>query len=302
VRAEGLTVVIGAGPAGCAAAVQCARLGVPVRLFDRAGRAGGLIVNGFSIENYPGLEQPLPGPVFAQRLRKHLDRFGVSVERGELIGIEPRDAAWLCRFKGADLPCASVILCAGTQPRPFRVDGDADLVRRVVFNEVRALLDAVDSPREVVVVGGGEAAFDYALTLAARGVRVTIAVRGQTPRARGRLAGMVTGHRSIRVVPETRVIGLASAGERVAARAVSPAGEESWECDAVLAAVGRQSTLADLLSPQIDDLSVQSLEPRPGLFLCGDARSGSLGQAGIAVGDGLRAARGAAERSGGPVR
>ena len=301
-RVNGLTVVIGAGPAGCAAAVQCARLGAPVRLFDRTGYAGGLIANGFSIENYPGLEQPLPGPAFAQRLGEHLERFGIAVEQGELTGLEPRGDGWLCRFDGTELPCFNVILCTGTQPRPFQVDGDADLRRRAVFHEVRVLLDALGSPREVVVVGGGEAALDYSLTLAARGAEVTIAVRGETPRARGRLAALVADHASIRVALGTRVGGLSEAGDRVAVRAVTATGEELWECDAILAAVGRESAATDLLGPHIDDASLQRLEPRPGLFLCGDARSGSLGQAGIAVGDGLRAASGAAERIGGPAR
>jgi len=301
VRADGLTVVIGAGPAGCAAAVQCARLDASVRLFDRTGRAGGLIANGFSIENYPGLERPLSGPAFARRLSEHLARFGIPVEHGELTGILPRDHGWLCRIGQAELPCRSLILCTGTQPRPFRVDGDARLRKRAVFHEVRELLDATDSPREVVVVGGGEAAFDYALTLAARGVRVTVAVRGQTARARGRLAGMVTSHRSIRVLLGTRVLGLAGAGERVAAHAILPTGEETWECDAVLAAVGRQSEVAGLVGAHVEAASLDRREPRPGLFLCGDARSGRLGQAGIAVGDGLRAARGAVERIGGPA-
>jgi len=295
-----LTVVIGAGPAGCAAAVQCARLGAPVRLFDRTGHAGGLIANGFSIENYPGLERPLPGPVFAERLGEHLARFGVRVERGELRGIEPRGDGWLCRFAGTDLPCLSAIICTGTEPRPFPLAGDPGLLGDVVFHEVRALLAVRPSPREVVVVGGGEAAFDYALSLSARGAEVTIAVRGKRPRARGRLVAQVAENPSIRVALETRVVELEPGSGRAVARAISAGGERRLPCDAVLAAVGRRSTVAGLLGGLGSEGAVRILTPRPGLFICGDARSGSLGQAGIAVGDGLRAAAGAVDRFRGP--
>jgi thioredoxin reductase (NADPH) len=298
VPANELTVVIGAGPAGCTAAVQCARLGAEVRLFDRSGAAGGLVANGFLIENYPGLEHPLPGPAFAERLGEHLGRFGVAVERGELRGIEPRGRGWRCRFDTLEIDCLNAILCTGTRPRPFPVAGDPDLIASNLFHEVRSLLEQ-RTPREVVVVGGGEAAFDYALTLAAKGTAVTIAVRGATPRARGRLAEMVGKHPGIRLALEAEIVGLDRAGDRVAARVVAAGREERWECDAVLAAVGRTSTVRDLIGAQVEEGSATSLTPRPGLFICGDARSKRLGQVGIAVGDGLRAAQGAVDRIGG---
>ena len=47
-------VVVGAGPAGCAAAVQCARLGVRPLLLDRMGEAGGLVRNGYLIDKRTG--------------------------------------------------------------------------------------------------------------------------------------------------------------------------------------------------------------------------------------------------------
>jgi thioredoxin reductase (NADPH) len=297
-RDRELTVVIGAGPAGCTAAVQCARLGAPVRLFDRSGRAGGLIANGYLIENYPGLEEPLPGPVFAARLAEHLERFSIAVEQDELRGVDPDGDQWIGRFARAEVRCRNLILATGTTPRPLALEGDPALLERAVHHEVRELLAALSSPRRVVVVGGGEAAFDYALSLADCGAEVTIAVRGPTPRARGRLAAMIADHRSVRVALRTRVVELSSSGERVAALAVSASGEERWECDGVLAAVGRRSTVSGLVDQAVDDAAVQTLTPRPGLFICGDARSGSLGQAGIAVGDGLRAAMVAVERIG----
>lgn len=298
-RAEELTVVVGAGPAGCAAAVQCARLGAPVRLFDRSGRAGGLIANGFLVENYPGLERPLPGPAFAARLAEHLSRFGVEVERDRLLGLEPDGGGWSCRFDGAVVRCRSAILCTGTVARPFAVDGDPGLVQRAVFHEARELLAAIPSPRRVIVIGGGEAAFDYALTLADGGAEVTIAIRGAAPRARGRLARLVAENPSIRVARATRVTALDETEDRVLARAISEGREERWEADGILAAVGRIGTAEELAAALVDDAPVLPLTPRPGLFICGDARSGSLGQAGIAVGDGLRAAAGAVGRIGG---
>jgi thioredoxin reductase (NADPH) len=285
-----LIAVVGAGPAGCAAAVQCARLGAPVRLFDRAGRAGGLIANGFLVENYPGLEGPVPGPVFADRLGQHLKRFGVEVEQMELTGVEPDGASWVLHLGRTPVRCQSAIIAIGTEPRPFAVAGDPALVARSVFHEVGQLMRAHGSLRQVVVVGGGEAAFDYSLTLAAAGAEVVIAVRGAAARARGRLVEQVAAEQAIRVALETRVTELAEHDGSLRVTAVTGADRHRLPADAILAAVGRASAAWDIVGSTVAGDHVGALTPRPGLFICGDARSGALGQAGIAVGDGLRAA------------
>lgn len=272
-------VVVGAGPAGCAAAVQCARLGFAPLVIDRTGVAGGLIENGFLVENYPGLESPVPGAIFAGRLREHLSRFGLRVERREVIGISPADSGptWILETDGSGIEAGCVIAAAGTVPREAGVAGERDLAGDRIFYEVRDLLRRFPSPRRVAVVGGGEAAFDYALSCSAAGARVEILVRGDHPRARGRLPGMVKEAPGVSVRCGFATAALKRRGDGVAA--IGGGESDEVAADAILIAVGRRP--ADI---------VERLTPRPGLFICGDARTGSLGQAGIAVGDGLEAA------------
>jgi len=288
-------VIVGAGPAGVAAAVQCQRLGVSPRLIDRTGTAGGLIVNGYLVENYPGLEEPLPGPAFGARLGNHLARFGVSVEQGELRGVGAAAEGWRLDVDGDELLTETLILATGTAPRNLALGPDPVVGARL-FYEVRELLGAVARPRRVLVVGGGEAAFDYGLTLARVGARVEIAIRGPAPRARGRLLELAA-EASIRVRPGTSLVALEAGDGGVAARLATAGGEASERVDAVLAAVGRRSTAPELLGEVLGGDDARSLTPKPGLFICGDGRSGSLGQAGIAVGDGLVAAALAVQRA-----
>jgi thioredoxin reductase (NADPH) len=285
-------VVVGAGPAGCAAAVQSRRLGAPVLLLDRAGRAGGLVANGFLVENYPGLEAPLPGPAFAARLAAHLDRFDVPVRRGAVEAVEPEGDGWLVRTGRERLRAGAVILATGTAPRDWPVARRGELRGRL-FAEVRALLAAVSAPRRVLVVGGGEAAFDYALSLARAGARVDVLVRGVAPRVRGRLAELAGREPGIRVELATRVTALTGSAEGVTAELATPGGTGRRRADAVLAAVGRERSLP-ALPAGLAGAAPASLEPAPGIYLCGDARCGGVGQAGIAVGDGLAAAMAAA--------
>jgi thioredoxin reductase (NADPH) len=321
-------VIIGAGPAGCAAAVQCLRLGVRPRLLDRSGRAGGLVFEAQRVDNYPGLN-PLPGPVFAERLADHLARFGIEVERATVTSLasctgtsraRPAEtASWspgadtaaeeagdatepargapaiLVRGDFDEIEARGVILATGTVARPLDVPGAAALAGSRLFYSVRELLTALPSARRALIIGGGEAALDYALTLAEAGARVRVLVRGTAVRAIGRLADRVRENPAIEIVTEVTPLGLErdDAGVRLAVGVASPVPgqhEIVEHGDAILVAIGRESTAQRLLenvsaSPIFGVRSALS-----GLFIIGDARSGGLGQIAMATGDGIAAA------------
>lgn len=284
-------VVVGAGPAGCAAAVQCVRLGLATSLIDRSGRVGGLIANAFVIENYPGLERPLDGQEFARRLRGHVTRFGLDVGRDAIATLSKHPDGWAIQGTQTEHIATNVIVATGTRPVMLGIEGEDALLGSRVFTEVRHLLSARGAGGEVVVVGGGEAALDSSLSLAAAGARVTVLLRSSSPRARGRLPQRVSETTAVTLLPETQLIGLEPVSGGLSLRLKTPVGPTSTEVRAVLVCIGRRKT----------DF-VGGLTPGPGLFICGDARVGSLGQAGIAVGDGLAAASAAAVRSGTRLR
>jgi thioredoxin reductase (NADPH) len=270
--------------------VQCARLGVPPLLLDRMGEAGGLVRNGHLIENYPGLEEPLPGRRFAARMREHLGRFGVEVAKATVGRIQYDGDAWLVELDDDTLRARCAMLATGTSPVSLPVEGGRSPARARVFTQVVWLLDAVPSPRRVIVVGGGEAAFDQALSLADAGAEVSVLVRGEAPRARGRLAAMVEERPEIAVETGASLAAIAPREDGIGATVETRAGEEGREVDAVLTAIGRVSSARGLLGPLAGEIETDLLEPARGLFLCGDVRSGVLGHAGMAVGDGLAAA------------
>jgi thioredoxin reductase len=76
----------------------------------------------------------------------------------------------------------------------------------------------------------------------------------------------------------------------------TPSGSREYRCEAALAALGRKSAAVALLRAAGIQPVDGILTDRSGLFIAGDARLGSLGQLGIAVGDGLQAALSAADR------
>jgi thioredoxin reductase len=186
-----------------------------------------------------------------------------------------------------------VVLAPGTRPCALGIPGEAELTGSAVFHEVRDLLSVLPRPREVIVVGGGEAALDYALTLCAAGAAVRILVRGARPCAAARLAEVVAARKTIEVRTGVlpTLIRRTESGIRLEVGGADPA---AFAADALLVAVGRESRVDEILTgpPRGDG----ELAPAgfPDLYVVGDARLGRLGQAGIAVGDGLAAAMRAA--------
>lgn len=331
-------IIVGAGPAGCAAAVQCRRLGLTVALLDRAGEPGGLTRQAWRIENYPGLD-PLPGGCFAGHLRAFLDRFEIGVRREEVrsvarrgegcsgaqepAGAGPRqEAGWHVRGRGASYHAACLVLATGTEPRRPEIAGLASPPPGV-YHDVVSLIEDTEAPGHAAILGGGEAACDHALLLAEAGWRVTMLLRGERLRARGRLAASVATHPAIARMTRTQLHAVTgpplTLDMRRLVRAPSGGGAHESRTEhlapgALLIAAGRRSTAGDLLAaghaeaPQAQADRGQAQAPPPGtgrghaeappaatdpgagLWIAGDARTGTLGQIGIAVGDGLAAA------------
>jgi thioredoxin reductase len=275
--------------------VQAARLGVRPLVLDASGRAGGLLENARLVENYPGLEGPVSGLVFAARLAEHLARFGLTVESGRVDSLEPFTGgrarpSFLLRGAFGLVAARSVIVAVGTTARPLNVPGERALAGARLFYEVKHLLP--HPPPRVLVIGGGEAALDYSLSLVAAGARVEMCIRAERPAARGRLLEQALAQRHLSVRTKTEPLSMDARGAGVAVTVQTPQGRHTLTADAVLVAVGRVSAATALLG---------RAEPR-GLFVIGDARRGKLGQAGMAVGDGLHAAASAVDYLSGAAR
>lgn len=142
---------------------------------------------------------------------------------------------------------------------------------------------------EIIIVGAGDAAFDYALNLAGRGSRVTILNRGTRVKALGLLVERARAEENICYLEGARLVGVTSAGERGLTVHVAHENDvEIWGASFLLGALGRIPN-DGFLSEEIFQ-NEEALTARGILHFVGDVRNGVFRQTAIAAGDGLRTA------------
>jgi thioredoxin reductase (NADPH) len=311
-------MVLGAGPAGLTAAVYAASEGLRTLVVERHA-PGGQAGTSSRIENYPGFPDGIDGAELAESSYRQALRLGAEFVIGvQVVHARPQpDGEVELEFSSdATIRTRTGIVATGVLYRRL----DVPSVERLIGRGVRYGSPSGDAAsytgRRVVIVGGANSAGQAALHLADHGADVTILVRGDSL-ARGMSAYLVERierHTRISVLTRTEVSG-GSGGDRLESIDVrGPVGEQTLPTDALFVLIGAAPVTAgvedwlrcdghgyfmtgrDLFSSsdrswwprERDPLFLESNQP--GLFVAGDARSGSVKRVASAVGEGAMAA------------
>lgn len=155
--------VVGAGPAGAAAAIYAVRKGQSVAVVAR--KVGGQVNDTLGIENLISVPRT-EGPALARDLRTHLETAGVRIlDNRRLERLEDGDVKTLVMAGGERVQARQVILATGAAWRELGVPGEKDHIGKGV-----AFCPHCDGPffkgRKVAVVGGGNSGVEAAIDLA----------------------------------------------------------------------------------------------------------------------------------------
>ncbi|MBI5935584.1 MAG: NAD(P)/FAD-dependent oxidoreductase [Chloroflexi bacterium] len=297
---EDRPIIIGGGPAGMTCALQLHRYGLKPILLEKR-ELGGLLWNANLVENYPGFPNGVRGEKLIALMKKQIERIGVEVKREEVTRIDWKENHFEITTKYREAsPWDAIrntqylILATGTKSRPLPDTISPEASKRV-FTEVWPLAEVTD--KQIVIVGAGDAAFDYAINLVKKRNFVTILNRGETVKCLPLLFERAAREPQIQYFAKTNVSQIAFVKSRKS-KVTRPSTfdfrlridceTETFEADYVLYAIGRVPNV-DYLSEEICRRENELVEAGH-LYFIGDVKNDLFRQVAIAAGDGLRAA------------
>lgn len=292
-------VIVGAGPAGLTAALYASRAGLKVVMLEGM-IPGGKLYNTSEVENWPG-DRHVSGPDLAGRMVEHALSFGAEQEYGMVEKIRDLgDVKEVETFDRVFLGKA-VLIASGTVERKLGIPGEDEYYGRGV--SYCAVCDgAFYKDKKVVVIGGGNTAFEDSDYLTRFASEVHLVLRRDKARAEKILQDRVAKNPKIKVhlqYKPVRIEGDGSHANKVVFKSsVDPeAPLMEITCDGVFPLIGEDpftAFVADLgiLNEQGYVMTDEHMATRiPGIYAAGDCRKKTLRQIVTAGNDGAIAAQ-----------
>jgi len=308
-------LIVGAGPAGLAAAVYGASEGLDVLLVESIA-PGGQAGSSSQIENYLGFPTGITGLELASRATSQAQKFGAQLMIGSARGLGCDRAPYALDIgDGQPLPARAVIIATGAEYRRLPIENLSQFEGAGVYYAATFMEAQLCAGDEVIVVGGGNSAGQAAVFLAETARRVHIVIRsaGLADTMSRYLIRRIEDHPAIVRHVQTEIVSLEGNGhlERVGWRDNQTGLVEThgirhvftmtgavpsthWLAGClVLDDKGFLKTGPDLLPEDLATAKWPLARPphlletsRPGVFAIGDVRSGSLKRVASAVGEG----------------
>jgi len=157
-------IIAGTGIAALTAGIYAARANNDPLLFE-GGEPGGQLTLTTEVENYPGFPEGISGPELINNMKSQATQFGAETKNGVIENVDDSERPFRVELKNGDVYTAdSVIAASGASARTLGVPGEDDLMGFGV--STCATCDgAFFRGEDMIVVGGGDAAFEEAAFL-----------------------------------------------------------------------------------------------------------------------------------------
>jgi len=259
-------LIIGAGPAGLSAAVQLARFEHKLLVFEKR-KVGGLLNNANRVENYLGFLD-YSGPELIREFKKNLKKTSIRMEAVEEIH-QNKSGVFSVKTPKKTYTAQTILLATGTEPNRLQIS------HKKTWEGKKLFYDLVDFPfragKTVLILGGGDVGFDYALNLKRRGLHPVLWTHRKTT-----CLSILKKRAKIAQIPyfeERQLLKIQENGKKLTIHS----SKSSICVDYVLVAIGRHAAPA----------SLRIQKPLKGLYSAGDVNHETTRQVQIAAGEGI---------------
>ncbi|TFG18161.1 MAG: NAD(P)/FAD-dependent oxidoreductase [Promethearchaeota archaeon] len=284
-------IILGCGPSSLSAAIQLKRANIPFLLI--ADEMGGLVRNANLIENLLGFPGGISGKKFAAIMEKFIETYQVPVLYSKVIDVRmEKKQFWVTSYQHLIFNCDYLIIGTGTIPNLLQIPGEIEAFSKyLLFYELYRFKDKREGLR-IGIVGGGDAAYDYALNLGNSTNTIEILQRRKESSALPILINRVQEKQNIGVTFEIVVKTIIVGEERLELEMDTPTGLILKTYDFLFVTIGRSPNMS-FLSPELKELFLEGSASdlvNAKIWFIGDIKNKNRRQLAIAMGDGIKAA------------
>jgi thioredoxin reductase (NADPH) len=289
-------IIIGSGPAGFTAAIYAGRAQLEPLLISGPSLGGQVAVSS-EIGNYPGFPEDIPGAELAQRMKDHAERFGTRFESDIVTSVDLATRPFKIVTYGNEYETQALIIATGSSPRKLRVPGEREFSGRGV--SYCATCDGFFyMGKEIVMVGGGDAAVEEAIFLTRFASKVHLVHRRDQLRAERVLQERAFRNEKVHVIWDSIVTEVVGDGAvtGVHLRNVKTGEEQLFPTSGIFVAIGHEPNTG-FLKGQLELTENGYIVTDPdglssvrGVWAAGDVADWTYRQIATSVGAGCKAA------------
>jgi thioredoxin reductase (NADPH) len=290
-------IIIGGGPAGFTSALYTARANLEPLVIE-GFQWGGQLMNTSDVENYPGYPDGILGPEMMKEFRSQAARFGAEFVTDDVVRVDFSQRPFVVATEDEEYRAETIIVATGATARELGFPTERQFQGRGV-----SYCAVCDAPffrdRPVVVVGGGDSAFEEATYIAKFASKVYLVHRRDEFRASQIMVDRARATDNLEFILNAEVAAVAGepAVQTVTLRSTQTGEEWDVEARGLFVAIGHDPT-TKLFKEWLDhdDAGYLVTQPGstrtniPGVFAAGDVQDHTYRQAVTAAGSGCMAA------------
>ncbi len=289
-------IIVGAGPAGMAAAIYTGRARLKTLILEKGMPGGQILLTDF-VENYPGFPEGVVPFELMDNFRKHAEKFGAKIETDEVKEIRKEGELWHVVGNKGEYPGRAVIIATGSSYRKLGLPEEVELTGRGI-SYCGTCDGAFFKDREVAVVGGGDHALTEALFLTKFCTSVKVIHRRDEFRGEKIIQERIFANEKIEVLWDSVIEEIKGKDklESISIRNVKDETIRELKIDGLFISVGMDPNtsfvkgLVEMDEMEQIKVSQKMTTSQPGIFAAGDVTNACPEQMATAVGTGVAAA------------